>query len=633
MGFNQFFFISGDWLFWHREQIQKMSWWPTVFDGAREFGGNIAYRLWIDYPLQLFLKLTETLRISWFVADKLLLGIIFVLAGLGGFRLGKRFFPRSPVRFLVPVLYIGNTYFFLIVGGGQLGVALALSFVPWVIDAYFSSLERMDFWKAVSFGVICSILLAFDLRVFYLTGVALIILSFFHFQQCKKVVWYFGLSAIVLVGLHMYWILPVLLTHGGGVPPELTQGNALAFFSVADFSHALSLLHPNWPENLFGRVYFQQPEFLLLPILAFGALLWNGKKDIPSQKNIVGFAALGLFGAFLAKGVNPPFGEVYDLLFRVVPGFSMFRDPTKFYMLTALSYSILIPYTIEGIAAYVNARFHYPLKKILLFAVLCFVAIDMLLLRAVYEGKTTHSFVFSPLPTDYVSLKNMINADPNFSRVLWLPTLATFVSFDTLHPVVDAETALRVSSPSAIARQFADPLTIEEMGRKGIGYIVVPVDIDKRIFLNDYRYDDTLRQTIIHALDDTSLLKFSTFHDLAVYRLPMNHGLIESSGVPLRWQSVDENTFRIEVPSHARDIVLLYPYDSLWRLHMGSVTVVPTKSSDGWTSFTLPSRKENTQMILEYRGNQYAKIGTAISFILVGSIVGYFGFVRRKKHV
>ena len=37
--------------------------------------------------------------------------------------------------------------------------------------------------------------------------------------------------------------------------------------------HALSLLHPNWPENLFGKVYFLQPEFLILPILAFSAFL------------------------------------------------------------------------------------------------------------------------------------------------------------------------------------------------------------------------------------------------------------------------------------------------------------------------------------------------------------------------
>ncbi len=59
-----------------------------------------------------------------------------------------------------------------------------------------------------------------------------------------------------------------------GLDNDLTNPGMLHFLSFADFSHTLAFLHPNWPENLFGKVYFLQPEFLLLPVIAFSALFF-----------------------------------------------------------------------------------------------------------------------------------------------------------------------------------------------------------------------------------------------------------------------------------------------------------------------------------------------------------------------
>lgn len=54
------------------------------------------------------------------------------------------------------------------------------------------------------------------------------------------------------------------------------------------------------------------------------------------------FAVLALLGIFLSKQVAPPGGFVYKLLFDHFPGFSAFREASKFYVLIAMSYSVMI---------------------------------------------------------------------------------------------------------------------------------------------------------------------------------------------------------------------------------------------------------------------------------------------------
>ena len=78
-------------------------------------------------------------------------------------------------------------------------------------------------------------------------------------------------------------------------------------------------------------------------------ILIEREKNVIIKKQIRFFLILSLLGVFLAKGSNEPFGQIYIWLFEHIPGFVMFRDPTKWYMLIAVSYSVLIPYSIYKI--------------------------------------------------------------------------------------------------------------------------------------------------------------------------------------------------------------------------------------------------------------------------------------------
>lgn len=54
------------------------------------------------------------------------------------------------------------------------------------------------------------------------------------------------------------------------------------------------------------------------------------------------FALLALLGVFLSKQVAPPGGVIYKILFEYFPGFSAFREASKFFVLIAMSYSVMI---------------------------------------------------------------------------------------------------------------------------------------------------------------------------------------------------------------------------------------------------------------------------------------------------
>lgn len=481
------FFSSGDAPFFFAEQVKNLSWFPSVWDASQGFGKNLLPRLWIDYPFRLIVKILSTIGLSWLIIEKLLWFSVFGLAIYSSYRLGRHILGKGAGAIFTPVIYVVNTYMLLLFAGGQLGVAFAYGFAPLVLCKFIETIDstkKLDFRRTVINGLFVALLIVFDLRIGYLilgVGVLYAVLA-------KKIaaLYSFGLSILVAGVLHLFWILPAVLTGTGpgSLGEDFVNTGMLKFLSVADFSHALSLLHPNWPENLFGKVYFLQPEFLIVPILAFGSLFFV--KQIKEQRHrIPFFALLGLTGAFFAKGVDNPFGGVFQWMFIHVPGFVMFRDPTKFYVFTAIGYSILIPFMLQRI----NRKLLY----------IVFIIFWVFTIRAVFLGLVTGNFRPMPLPAEYVQLKNLLVADTVPSRTLWIPQKDSFAYFSDVHPILTATSSASI-----------DP---------SVKYVIVPTDVFKRIFLTDYTFDPAIRIKLIDQLSYT-LTRNPSFHDLAVFENP-----------------------------------------------------------------------------------------------------------------
>lgn len=566
----EFFFASGDAPFYFPETIASLGWFPRVFDGSAGFGISRLPILWIAYPIELITKLFYSIGISWFVTEKILWITAFALAFSGAYALSKYLFRERVSAITSAVIYGVNTYSLLLFGGGQIGVLLAYGFLPFVIrnslgifDRIFSSKNNQEL-RANNQELILSsfyfgLLGILDVRVLLMAlGLITLFVTLASIRRIR-VIGYIHMifrtvlfPALVSIPLHLYWIIPYVKYQKmfSPVGNEFTDVGMLKFLSFTDFSHALSLLHPNWPENLFGRVYFLQPEFLILPIVAFLSLVFIHQKQTINSRLMINderlmkasalnnsgsliinhksfvqfFALLALISAFLAKGVNEPFGSIYQWMFDRIPGFILFRDSTKFYIPIALSYAILIPYTLSKLARWINdkgLRIKDKNQSLIMYLLsLIFIVFWFITLRPLFMGQLSGNFKPIVIPNDYVLFKQILVNDLSFGRTLWLPRKENISFASDMHPSLSSTDLWKESSPAGIAKIVRDESMSRFLSDEKISYIVIPPDIEKRIFLSDYKYDPTEKDVLVRGISSLGWGKVDGFSDLIVFRNP-----------------------------------------------------------------------------------------------------------------
>src|SRR5260221_12637977 len=133
--------IGGDWPFFYQEYINQFSflppdWNPLLGNG---FGGQS-----IIYAIDSYLYFTGwffsvLLHIPWPLVYKICwFGMFLLLSLFSSIFLFKIIFPKNPIwlRLLTAFLYITNTYILLVVGRGQMGVALGYAIAPFLLARF-----------------------------------------------------------------------------------------------------------------------------------------------------------------------------------------------------------------------------------------------------------------------------------------------------------------------------------------------------------------------------------------------------------------------------------------------------------------------------------------------------------------
>lgn len=524
---NQWYLTAGDFGFNWAEQIRSLSWLPQVYQNAVGFGGSQLPVLWLGYPISLVLKVLDHIGLSWWTIEKLLWGTVFTLAIYSSFSLARYIVKSRLSSWAASVIYATNTYFLLLFGGRQLGVALGYAFSPFVLLRVIQSIDRKGqiIKDGLINGLCLALLVAFDLRLAYMVlgGIVLYYVFTKTFNFVKL-----GIACMVAMLMHSFWILPTVLSQIGPsvMGEDFTNPGMLKFLSVADFSHSISLLHPNWPENLFGKVYFLQPEFLVLPLIAFVSLLLLRRAK--NKQHIMYFALLSLIGAFLSKGVHPPAGTVFQWMFQNVPGFVMFRDPTKFYLLTAIGYAVLIPFTLLQMSKLLQKKRFLPY---ILFGIFWIFTI-----RAAFTGEGRGNFHFVQLPQEYVLLKDQLVLDKEPSRTLWIPNKENFAYYSDVHPLVHLQQVFKDISMSEIPLVATDASFLATLNSDGVKYVIVPIDVEGKLFMNNYVYDDQLREQLIAVLQQTGLKQLMEYKKIAVFENQQFQGMNITVPGFVQWQ-------------------------------------------------------------------------------------------------
>ncbi len=418
-------------------------------------------------PLELRTKILGALvLITAFVSVKSLLS--FTEVGAWGETVGSLF-------------YLTNTFFVLMFDGGQLSLALAYGVLPAVVLFFLRVWKYKKFKDKIRLSFSLLVLSFLDIRLIFIATTVFFI--YFLLQivlgQSKGLIrtylQIFILSAFILLAGHFYWLLPSILAKAPALPVGYSRSSQVDFLSFSTIGHSIFLQQPHWYKNIFGKISPLNVEFIFIPFLAFLALFLK-RRDYQT----LFWATIALVGIFLSKGSQEPLSNIYSWLFANIPGFSVFRDPIKFYFLTSLAYSVLI-----GITA-------GELRRLIKFSPLLIVAYLILILSPVFLGQMTGLFSIPSFENEFNQLASTIKSDPSFSRVFWIPTQSPLGYSNKTHPYLEAGRVLN-HRPFAIGtkgtyERFNFLREASFMGQifdvSGIGYISYPYPDSKNYDLS-----------------------------------------------------------------------------------------------------------------------------------------------------
>lgn len=484
---NDFPLVSG-------ENLRSMLDFPMIWlDRAGEgLGFNAIFSLW-SYPTSLIMGLLSNLNLSFEILERIFFIIPFIF--LGAFSIGeflKHFRISDQARFLCSIFYLANTYIILLIDGGQLLIVLAYAFFPLCFLAIEKAIDA-NFYRKVFVSLTVVLLGFFDIRFIFVL-LLLLILRFLYglFHQRQKVLWIkqwitMGLiSSVMLLGFNAFWIIPYFL-----FPPNQESFARLTQMTdgvMANIGHSLLIISPHWYKNVFGNISPLRFEFILLPIFAFLAPL------VRRRDYWVGFWLLiALFSIFLSKGSAEPFSKAYTFLFFNVPGFSLFRDSTKFFFLTTLSYTFLIGVSLDWIFS------KFKSKKLKIAVIMVCMSYLLFLIWPILLNQMTGTLSTQRKSQEFREIADALGGDTTFSRSFWIPSTLPLSYSTPTHPIVEA---LRLSEKRPFASGIKGTYEIFNFLREapyvgevfdvaGIGYIVYPFPDRQNLHPDEVKYYNT----------------------------------------------------------------------------------------------------------------------------------------------
>ncbi len=620
---SKYVIVAHDWPLLFRESRDYFPFWSLSWDymGNGGIGGSALKTMWIDLYANFVYFISNSLDIPWWFSQRIFWLLPFIaLSIFSSFKFSKPFIKNDLFRSLSSIIFTFNTYILLIVGGGQFGIAFAYALAPLVLLRIINLFDETTYKNLFVSCLISGFVIALDPRVAVLTFlIAFLYFTFFIKKINLKKISFILINFLIAGAINSYWILPAIMSFILGSSAQFVGSYSsvagVKFLSFATIENTISFLHPNWPENIFGKIYFQRPEFLVLPILAFGSLMFKAKKEI------LFFVVVGLVGIFLGKGASDPFGDIYIFLFEKLPGFSLFRDSTKFYLLIAISFSILIPYFLNSISDKFE-KFRYLIVG-------AFVIFLFLILKPFWSGDLIGIFKPKEIPVDYVQLnselKNFKNnsSQYSFSRVLWVPKRQKYGYFDPSIPSSDSEVLFKGRNIEKISE--------EELARYSVGLIIIPTDPDEEIFLKDRKYSEVERRKVINKIEkidylqrtsiDEGIKTYLTYSQTDLFSAPLLLDDLDRSLI-ISWEFKNPTLYKLKLENAKKGDLLVFSqgFDSGWVARGEDFEVRSEAYQKNLNSFRLP-KDGNYGLEIYYKPQEFVNIGLVISAVVLISLI------------
>lgn len=501
----------GDAPFFIPENLKELFNFPFTWNFRHDnFGSPQFYILWLYLPTYVYGILNHYLGIS----NDILIRLIFyfpatILAIFGTWKFIGKFNQNIYGKFLGSFLYGFNTYFLMLIDGGQVGVALAYGIFPLTVLAILNYLEKLNIRNYLFALFSFFLLLNIDLRVGFI-AILFCLLTWIIISKTKK--WTVLLTRFVILGLSilglcLFWVLPTLLNFFSNNFVSMNTND-----NFINLTNSFFLFQPHFPFNQFGKLSPTPFYFCFLLIIILGNLIFLSKFKKNEIKLILNFSLLFLLFVFISKGGSDPLGEIYIWIINNITGGIAFRDASKFYTPLILTGGVLLSFTISS--------FEKIFKNKILFIGITVLIYGYLLLLIYPAILGNLSGVLGQLnqtrDNDYQQIFNKLSQDQSFFRSLYIEEKpAKFYS--TFEKSVISANSLYKERPfaSMIVGKYDLYNFLHNRQLKqwfnllGIKYIFVPENERKKILTTEEKIE---KQKFLNFIDGISLLNKINWH-------------------------------------------------------------------------------------------------------------------------
>lgn len=434
--------VWGDAPYFYQDGLKELISEPEYWTSKGNNFGGIQLGLWL-YPIVFFYGILGSLLK---LGNDELIRSVFYFPAIAFSFLGAYLFARflskdKIVVFFTTLFYVFNTYFLLLVDGGQVGVALAYGLFPlalWSLNKVYHGADS----RQLAIALVINSLLSFaDFRIFLVlifTFLAWKIISVIAKEENTNFPVKCLFVFLFCVLINSYWLLPILKLGWEAPFQKAFNGESVSLL------HSITLFQPHWPDNVFGFTQKPLVYFLVVPLVIFIGLLLDR-----SRKNII-LLVLFLIFAFLAKGGGKPFGQLYEFIVGSLPFGTAFRDSTKLFIPTILFAGILLSGSLSRLSLFIPIRIF---RYLFLFSAYLFL---LFLIKPALTQSMSGVLSWKGLPKSYQVLKDYLAGNEGFFRVVWVPERSPYSFQSKRVNSLDGQTLVS-ERPFARVNQGNDP--------------------------------------------------------------------------------------------------------------------------------------------------------------------------------
>lgn len=365
------------------------------------------------------------------IISKSMLLLFITLSGFSMFHFGNKTLKLDYYwSFIAGLIYIFSPIIFTKAVAGHMYYLVGYSLTPLLLMVFHKAQEAKK--NILAYSIVSGIIFGFtgvQIHFFVMNFIIVLLLVLINYNNLKKSLFVFVLTVLIGLFLHLPWLLPMSLT-----PPTITTLKTfLTYHEMINSStllESIRILGYNIQPYSYTKLVAQGivPYWILIgnfltPIIAALALI------IKRDKYTLTFGLILIIGIFISKGINPPFEDVFILLFKHTP-LVIFREIWHSIFLIVLSYTILISVSLYKITEKMRRKGKYI--KIYAFTTILVIIIIISNGYPLLLGNFAGYMQTYSLNEEYYNLYKTLQNDSTQYRILWLPSISPMKYDDKL---------------------------------------------------------------------------------------------------------------------------------------------------------------------------------------------------------